>query len=275
MLYTGGKKLRNRVKLSTKVKMCVPNLAVVRRFDCNVNMPTGIAVNSAGEIVVAEHDGKIDTYNNMGQKQQTIDTKQHEFCALYSVAVDPEDNIYCVSCSLKSILTGSRLGEDVHIHQVGNQSSFDIAIVGDEVMVCARDNKGSVDVYNKKLQHKRQIVGQNMGTFYSVAADSNGSLFATDWSNGCIRVFSNAGDFLYDFGTINQPHYLCISGQYVYLTEFGNNRVLVFTIEGQLVLSFGGSGTTQGLFNAPYGVCVDEDGFVYISDCLNNRIQVF
>ena len=37
MLYTGGKKLRNRVKLSTKVKMCVPNLAVVRRFDCIVS----------------------------------------------------------------------------------------------------------------------------------------------------------------------------------------------------------------------------------------------
>ena len=34
MLYIGGKKLRNRVKLSTKVKTCVPNLAVVRRFDC-------------------------------------------------------------------------------------------------------------------------------------------------------------------------------------------------------------------------------------------------
>ena len=34
MLYIGGKKLRNRVKLSTKVKTCVPKLAVVRRFDC-------------------------------------------------------------------------------------------------------------------------------------------------------------------------------------------------------------------------------------------------
>ena len=34
MLHIGDKKLRNRVKLSTKVKTCVPNLAVVRRFDC-------------------------------------------------------------------------------------------------------------------------------------------------------------------------------------------------------------------------------------------------
>ena len=40
MLYIGGKKLRNRVKLSTKVKTCVPNLAVVRRFDCSLEPNT-------------------------------------------------------------------------------------------------------------------------------------------------------------------------------------------------------------------------------------------
>ena len=46
MLYIGGKKLRNRVKLSTKVKTCVPNLAVVRRFDCKRMLTTFVSIGS-------------------------------------------------------------------------------------------------------------------------------------------------------------------------------------------------------------------------------------
>ena len=28
-------------------------------------------------------------------------------------------------------------------------------------------------------------------------------------------------------------------------------------------------------FNSPLGVCVDKDGFVYVCDINNNRVQIF
>ena len=49
----------------------------------------------------------------------------------------------------------------------------------------------------------------------------------------------------------------------------------VFTIEGKLVTIFGQHGNKSGKFNIPYAVCVDADGFVYVCDISNHRVQVF
>ena len=42
-----------------------------------------------------------------------------------------------------------------------------------------------------------------------------------------------------------------------------------------LLTKWGGKGTTNGLFNGPFGVAVDSSGNVYVSDSGNNRIQKF
>ena len=39
--------------------------------------------------------------------------------------------------------------------------------------------------------------------------------------------------------------------------------------------SFGQKGSNDGDFNEPCGVCTDKDGFVYVCDYNNHRIQVF
>jgi|GEM_PF-6756376 len=39
--------------------------------------------------------------------------------------------------------------------------------------------------------------------------------------------------------------------------------------------SFAGSGTAGGEFDRPYGIVVNESGFVYVADTYNHRIQVF
>ena len=61
----------------------------------------------------------------------------------------------------------------------------------------------------------------------------------------------------------------------VYVSEWGNHRVSVFTSEGQFVTSFGGLGEGPGQFVYPYGLAVDSSGVVYVCDGSNNRIQLF
>ena len=39
--------------------------------------------------------------------------------------------------------------------------------------------------------------------------------------------------------------------------------------------SFGSLGSGEGQFNNPYGIAVNESGYVYVADTYNNRIQVF
>ena len=59
---------------------------------------------------------------------------------------------------------------------------------------------------------------------------------------------------------------MCVSGQYVYVTDFGNHNISVFTTEGEYVTSFGEKGSNNGEFNGPCGVCTDMDGFIYVCD---------
>ena len=51
--------------------------------------------------------------------------------------------------------------------------------------------------------------------------------------------------------------------------------VSVFSRDGQFVTSFGKRGNKEGELNYPRGICVDCDGFVYVCDHWNNRVQVF
>jgi tripartite motif-containing protein 2/3/tripartite motif-containing protein 71 len=60
----------------------------------------------------------------------------------------------------------------------------------------------------------------------------------------------------------------------VYVSEWGNLCVSVFTSEGQFVMTFGMRGKGPGEFEHPYGLSVDNSGVVYVYRD-NNRVQVF
>ena len=62
----------------------------------------------------------------------------------------------------------------------------------------------------------------------------------------------------------------------MYVTDWNYDTcVSVFTREGMFVTSFGRQGQSTGCFLAPTGIAVNPNGFLYICDCLNNRVQLF
>ena len=101
-------------------------------------------------------------------------------------------------------------------------------------------------------------------------------------SKSCGNVYTNEGQLLLSFGCdedgvkkLKDPSDVCVSGQYVYVANWGGHNISVFTTQGQYVTSFGQKGKGEGEFYSPCGVCVDRDGFVYVCDFYNNRVQVF
>jgi DNA-binding beta-propeller fold protein YncE len=56
---------------------------------------------------------------------------------------------------------------------------------------------------------------------------------------------------------------------------YGNSRVHKFTPNGALLRSWGEPGTDPGQFNIPHNICCDADGWVYVADRENHRVQVF
>ena len=74
---------------------------------------------------------------------------------------------------------------------------------------------------------------------------------------------------------MNWPLGLCVSGHYVYVCNVGSFNISVFTTDGVYVTSFGQRGSNEGDFNWPLSVCVDQDGFVYVTEYSNSRVQCF
>ena len=58
----------------------------------------------------------------------------------------------------------------------------------------------------------------------------------------------------------------------VYVSEGGNNRVSLFTSEGQFVTSFGEG---PGEFRFSAGLALDSSGVLYVCDHSNGRVQLF
>ncbi len=77
-------------------------------------------------------------------------------------------------------------------------------------------------------------------------------------------------------GNLNRPAGIAIdTSGLIYVSEYGNHRISVFTSEGQFISTFGRRGSGPGEFNNPRGLAVNKDGILYVCDYNNDRVQCF
>ena len=248
----------------------------------NLTWPTGITVNSVGDILISDMHGNIVKFDAEGNRRTLVE--QNGSRTLWKIEVD-DKNIYCIDYSSNTILKCDQNGRNIQVQEVEHVSKglTGLAVVGGEVMVCEDVNRGTIMVYDKELNYVRRIEHLYMGQLRGISADSHGNLYCADWDNSVIQVFSNDGVFLRSFGSdgmgekkVNTPEGLCVSGRYVYVCNSGSCNISVFTTDGVYVTSFGQRGSHAGDFNYPHSVCVDKDGFVYVTEYYsNNRVQCF
>jgi DNA-binding beta-propeller fold protein YncE len=128
----------------------------------------------------------------------------------------------------------------------------------------------------------------------------DGTVYVVDSRNNRVQKFTLDGKFLGKFGTagsgdgeFNLPWGICLDKDgNIFVADWRNDRIQSFTNDGKWLATFGRPGTggdcsiardkggvtyvdiPVGEFNRPTGVCVDDDGDIYIADWLNNRVQV-
>jgi len=61
----------------------------------------------------------------------------------------------------------------------------------------------------------------------------------------------------------------------IYVADFYNHRIQVFSAEGEFLTDFGEQGDGEGQFERPVDVAVGDDGTLYVVDFGNDRIQTF
>ncbi|HVB66871.1 MAG TPA: peptidyl-alpha-hydroxyglycine alpha-amidating lyase family protein [Acetobacteraceae bacterium] len=115
------------------------------------------------------------------------------------------------------------------------------------------------------------------------------TIWCADEGDHVIRRCTLDGEVLSTLGTpgkpaeefSGQPFHRCThsaltpDGDILVADGYGNARVHKFRPDGTRVLSWGGFGTDPGEFNVVHNITCDADGFVYVADRENYRIQVF
>ena len=62
----------------------------------------------------------------------------------------------------------------------------------------------------------------------------------------------------------------------IYVSDgYGNSKVHKFSPDGHLLFSWGEPGTNPGQFNIVHNIATDKEGYVYVADRENHRIQIF
>jgi hypothetical protein len=109
-----------------------------------------------------------------------------------------------------------------------------------------------------------------------IAADSQDNVYAMDTFNERVQKFSSDGTFLKKWGGFNHAEGIATdSHDNVFTSDWFADSVTRFTSEGEFVTRWGSDGEANGEFRRAVDVAVDSQGFAYVADYWNDRIQKF
>jgi DNA-binding beta-propeller fold protein YncE len=115
------------------------------------------------------------------------------------------------------------------------------------------------------------------------------TMFLTDDGGHFVRKVTLDGKVLLELGIPGKPapfmsgepfhrctHTALSPKGEIYVSDgYGNACVHKFSPDGKLLKSWGEPGSGEGEFNLVHNVCCDPDGWVYVADRENHRVQVF
>ena len=130
-------------------------------------------------------------------------------------------------------------------------------------------------------------VGSGPGQFdliHGLAVDRNRRIYVADRRNSRIQVFGEDGTFIEEWPDILDPVNLWIDqNDFVWVLDGSLNRILKYSLEGQLLDYFGaygaawslGRGTWDGGMALPHQMDLDEQGNLYVASWSGRWVDKF
>ena len=234
--------------------------------------PRGIAVNSSGDVYVAEEgNNRVQELSPEGKlitKWGSFGVESSQFEWPSGVAIAPNGDVYVVDEQEQRVQEFSSSG--TFIETIG----WGVSNEKDEFEIC------------KTQCRFGGISGNGNGQFsypHGIAVAANGDVYVAEEGNARVQEFSSTGTFVTKWGSqgsgaeqLSCPHGIAVgtSGE-VFVADECNNRIQEFSAGGSPLTRWGTPGTKEGQFSSPSGVAVASNGNLYVVDKDNGRIQKF
>ena len=165
---------------------------------------------------------------------------------------------------------------------------YGIAVDSKGLLYVADTKVGAVFVFNPESHDTDFIkhgVDAKFGRIFGLAIDDSDRLFVSDGEYNHVLVFNPKHKLEGQFGegVMNDPAGLAIDNEnrFLYVANTGSDQVLVYDADTfKLLRKIGTAGknhtlTTPGDFSSPTNVAVDRDGNLFVTDTLNDRVEMF
>ncbi|HXZ41674.1 MAG TPA: 6-bladed beta-propeller [Terriglobales bacterium] len=165
---------------------------------------------------------------------------------------------------------------------------YGMAVDSKGMLYVADTKVGGVFIFNPESRDTEFIkhgVDAKFGRIFGLVIDDADRLFVADGMYNHVLVFNpqHKLEGVFGEGIMNDPGGLAIDeeNRYLYVANTGSDQVLVYDADTfKLLRKIGTAGkdhtlTTPGDFSKPTNVAVDKDGNLFVTDTLNDRVEVF